>query len=394
MAYTLRGRLESRLAATLLPLLVACAAALALREWWPFELAALMLGVGLTLDVTLYHRLLSYQPGWLALPLGVLELGLVMALALALGIAAPLSWALVFFGGAWLLAQILGHAVFPSVRLTYGEDGGELGRFGRLTGGAAVAVVALAGGVAWVTAPPTITLEAGVHRGPLVLDRSQTLVAEPGAVVEGGIVVTADDVVIRGVTVHGGDVGILLEEVEDVLLEDVTVVGATMDGIAVRQSGGVTIRDCVVHGIADEHTQAIDVSFAMTLPTIRIEGCDVTGGAEGIAIQMAHVEVHGNVVRGTTLRGISLNEMSMGVVRDNVVEDALGIGVLCMDYSMCEIRENRIIRTRADRESQVRSRAGYAIVSHYRSSVEVRDNVLQGNARTMRAFVNSEITGS
>ena len=394
MAYTLRGRLESRLAATLLPLVVACAAALALGEWWPFELAALMLGVGLTLDVTLYHRLLSYQPGWLALPLGVLELGLVMALALALGIAAPLSWALVFFGGAWLLAQILGHAVFPSVRLTYGEDGGELGRFGRLTGGAAVAVVALAGGVAWVTAPPTITLEAGVHRGPLVLDRSQTLDAEPGAVVEGGIVVTADDVVIRGVTVHGGDVGILLEEVVDVLLEDVTVVGATMDGIAVRQSGGVTIRDCVVHGIADEHTQAIDVSFAMTLPTIRIEGCDVTGGAEGIAIQMAHVEVQGNVVRGTTLRGISLNEMSMGVVRDNLVEDALGIGILCMDYSMCEIRDNRIVGTRADRASQVRSRAGYAIVAHFGSSADVKRNELDGNARTMRAFVNSEITGS
>jgi Right handed beta helix region len=393
MSYTLRGRLESRLAATLLPLVVAGAVAALLREWWPVELAALMLGVGVALDVALYHRLLPYQPGWAALPLGLLELAAVMTLALALGVSAPLPWALAFFAGAWLLAQILAHALFPTVRLTYGEDGGELGRMGALAGGGALAVVAFAGGVAWATAPPTVTLEAGVHRGPLVLDRAQTLVGEPGAVVEGGIVVTADGVRVRGVTVHGGEVGILVEEAEDVVVEDVTVVGARMDGIAARGSS-LAIRDCVVHGLADEHTQAIDISFAMTLPTSRVEGCDVTGGAEGIAIQMAHVEVHGNVVRDTRLRGISLNEMSMGLVSDNVVRNALGIGILCMDYSMCEIRENRIVGTRADRASQVRSRAGYAIVAHFGASADVKRNELDGNARTMRAFVNSEITGS
>ena len=33
-----------------------------------------------------YHRLLPYQPGWAALPLGLLELGLTMPLARALGL--------------------------------------------------------------------------------------------------------------------------------------------------------------------------------------------------------------------------------------------------------------------------------------------------------------------
>ncbi len=50
MAYTLRGRLDSRLAAALAPLLAACVLALALQAWWPFELAALMLAVGLALE--------------------------------------------------------------------------------------------------------------------------------------------------------------------------------------------------------------------------------------------------------------------------------------------------------------------------------------------------------
>ena len=47
MSYTLRGRVESRLAAALLPFLAALALALGLRAWWPLELAGAMIGAGL-----------------------------------------------------------------------------------------------------------------------------------------------------------------------------------------------------------------------------------------------------------------------------------------------------------------------------------------------------------
>ena len=49
-----------------------------------------MLGIGLALDVALYHRFLPYQPGWLAVPLGLLELGLTMGAAWLLDLNAPL----------------------------------------------------------------------------------------------------------------------------------------------------------------------------------------------------------------------------------------------------------------------------------------------------------------
>src|SRR5215207_6039528 len=140
MSYTLRGRLESRLAAALAPLLAAAGLALVLREWWPFALAALMVGVGVVADLA-YDRLVAYQPGWLALPLGAAELGLVMLAARAADVNASLVAALAFFGGSWLLAQVLGHAVFPLLRLTYGEDGGELGRLGVVCATAVVVVV-------------------------------------------------------------------------------------------------------------------------------------------------------------------------------------------------------------------------------------------------------------
>src|SRR6185437_11346358 len=99
MSYTLRGRLESRLAALALPVL----AAAALHQWWALELAGLMAAAGLLLDLV-YHRPIAYQPGWAAVPLGLLELGVVMALVQALDVRAPLRSALVFYAGAWLWA--------------------------------------------------------------------------------------------------------------------------------------------------------------------------------------------------------------------------------------------------------------------------------------------------
>ena len=38
------------------------------------------------LDLAVYHRALPYQAGWLALPFGLVELGVVMAVVFGLGI--------------------------------------------------------------------------------------------------------------------------------------------------------------------------------------------------------------------------------------------------------------------------------------------------------------------
>ena len=174
MSYTLRGRIETRLVAMLLPVLAAAVAAPLLHKWWPLELAGLMLAIGLALDVAVYHRLLPYQPGWAAVPLGLLELALTVAAARALELGAPLRPALLFFAASWLLAQLLAHAGLPLLRLTWPEDGGELGRAGLgLSAAAPVALLAVLG-LAWAVEPPTVRLAAGVHQGPLVLDHAQT----------------------------------------------------------------------------------------------------------------------------------------------------------------------------------------------------------------------------
>jgi hypothetical protein len=390
MAYTLRGRIESRVAAAFVPLLAGCILALVLQAWWPVELAGLMLGVGLLFD-TAYHRLVPYQPGWAALPLGLLELGAIMGLTRPLHVGAPLSAALAFYAGSWLLAQALGHAIFPLARLSYGEDGGELGRAGAGLAATSLVLLAAAGGVAWATQPPVVQLAAGVHEGPLVLDYSQQLVGEPGAVVRGGIIVTADDVTIRDVTVVGGEHGIQVDSAERVLLERVTVRDATLDGINVRR-GQVTIRDCSVSMLGNEFGQGIDISFTADLAPSVVENCLLTGGQEGIFLDSVHAMARDNHVRRTTLRGITVTEMAMVSVEGNTVEDALGIGILCSDYSMCDIRENSITGIRPDPDSSDSMREGYGIVSHYWAHAEVEDNDVSRSPYEMGEFSDAYIT--
>jgi Periplasmic copper-binding protein (NosD) len=389
MSYTLRGRVDSRLAAAVLPLLGACVLAGALETWWPIEPAGLMLGVGLALDVLVYDRVLDYQPGWLAVPLGALELLLVLAAADGASLRAPLGPALALYAGAWLVAQTLGHAGFPWFRLSYAEDGGELGRVG--PGAAAVVAVALAaaGGIAWANLPPTVHLAAGVHPGPLVITKRENLVGERGAVVHGGIVIRADDVSVRNVSVLGGENGITVEESRRVVLDGVRVAGAALDGIHVRRSQ-VTIRDCVIDSPAG-WTQGIDLSFNADKGMSTIEGCTIVGGRQGIVIDSSSAMVSGNRVTATRLQAITMTEMSMGMIERNEVAGALGTGIVCDDASECMIERNRISGTRADRATDDESRHGYGIVSNYKARAELKENELLGNAHGVTAFAGAVI---
>ena len=391
MSFTLKGRIESRLAAALAPLLAACGLAAAATEWWPLALAGTMIGVGLVFEVFLDRRL-DYQPGWWSLPLAVAELAAIMGIVYALGISAPLLVALAFFAGSWLLNLVLMHAAFPYLRLSYGEEGGELGRAGVAIAVLVLASLALFAGVALAMQPPTVRLSAGVHDGPLVLDRAQTLVGEPGAVVKGGIVITADNVTVRGVTVVGGESGIEVDGAHNVTLERVQISGALLDGIHVRRSS-VRIRDCLVHSPAGQYGQGIDISFAFDLAPSLVEGCTVMGGREGIVTHFAMAHVEDNRVVGTTLRGLTLTEMSMAVVEGNRVENALGVGIYCGDYSECEIDDNSVRDIRSDGASGDLTRMGFGIVAHSGAKAEISDNSVSGVTASTKAFLGARITG-
>ena len=390
MSYTLRGRIETRLAASLVPFAVAAVLSPVLHVWWPLELVGLMLGVGLGLDGLLYHRFLPYQAGWLALPLGLLELGLTMGAARLLELHAPVWPAVALFAGAWLVLQALAHAALPLLRISWPEDGGELGPAGRVLLAALPVVLLGVVGTAWAVEPPTVRLAAGEHRGPLVLDHAQTVIGEPGAVVRGGILITADDVTVRNVTVRGGEYGIEVDGADSVELDDVVVEGAELDGINVRRSQ-VEIRDCTIRSLPAAFTQGIDISFGFDLHPSLVERCTVIGGREGIVTHFAMVTVRDNRISGTELRAITMTEMSMGMIEDNEVDGAVGVGIFCGDYSECEIEDNTISDVTPDLESGDHTRQGVAIQAHFGAEAELEDNEISGSPGGVAAFVEATI---
>ena len=390
MSYTLRGRLESRLAVILIPFLVAAALGAVMRDWWPVELAALMIGVGVALDVFLYHRFLAYQPGWVAVPAGLLELRNPDGTGSGARDRRSARRRARTLRGLLATRAVLGHAAFPLLSLSYGEDGGELGRLGVVTALIAVALLAGAGGVAWGTRPPTIRLDAGVHQGPLVLDHSQTLVGEPGAIVQGGIVVTSDDVTVRELTIMGGEIGIEVDGAEGVVVEDVAISGFSLDGIQVRR-GQAHISDCLIESLDAEYGQGIDISFGFDLAPSVVEDCTIVGGQEGIVTHFAHALVRRNRVVETTMRGITITEMSMGDVQDNEVAGGVGVGIFCGDYSECMISGNAVSGTRPDHDSDDLARKGIGIVAHYGAKARLSENAFVQNTERTGAFSGATI---
>jgi hypothetical protein len=381
MSYTLRGRIESRLASALPALLVA----LGLHTWWAVELVALMLAIGLVLDALVYDRVLAYQPGWAGLPLGALELGLVYASMHWLGIIAPLRWALALYATGWLAGQVCAHGLFPRARLEYGESGGELGRGGALTGAAVAAVVVGGLGGAYATRPPTVHLH-GTVQGPLVIRHPETLT---GGTVLGGIIVRSNKVTIRNVTVIGGENGVDVEHASNVMLDHVRVLRTSMDAIHVRDAG-IMIENCTISNPAGPWVQGVDISYSMGRAMSMVSHCTIAGVHEGIVTHSSEVDVVSNRILDTTLRGISLGEMSMGMASGNEVSAALGVGILCEDHSMCQIEHNVIAGTRVD-GNQDRARQGVAVEVHYYASAQIRHNTIVASPGGIKAFDNSTI---
>jgi hypothetical protein len=382
MSYTLRGRIESRLASAL----PALAVALALHAWWAIEIVALMLAIGLLLDAFVYDRVLSYQPGWAAVPLGALELALVYGAMRDLAIMAPLRWAFALYGIGWLTAQVCAHALFPRLRLEYGEAGGELGRGGALTSVAVVAIVVGGVGAAYATRPPTVHLH-GVVQGPLVILHPETLV---GGTVLGGIVVRANRVTIRDVTVVGGENGIDVEHASHVMVDHVRVIRVTIDAIHVRDSG-VMIDSCSIADPSSPWVQGVDISYSMGRDMSMVSNCTIAGVREGIVTHSSAVDVMDNHILDTTQRGISLGEMSMDMASGNEVSAALGVGILCEDHSMCEIKDNVVAGTRVD-GTQDMARQGVAIEAHYFATATLGHNTIIASPGGVQAFDNSTIT--
>jgi hypothetical protein len=276
------------------------------------------------------------------------------------------------------------------LRLGYAEEGGELGRFGLVAALAVGGALVGAGATAYAGRPPVVNLAAGVHVGPMVITRREVLVGAPGAVVRGGIVVRANDVTIKNVSVVGGENGITIDGVRGTTLDGVSVSGAKLDGIHVR-SASVRIHDCSVDMLDNPYGQGIDISFTMGYGTSMIDGCNIVGGMQGIATHFSMSEIMNNHVSRTQVNGISMTEMSMGMIIQNDVRGALGVGIYCNDRSMCMVERNTVVDTKPDSAGGDLSRRGFGVLASFGSTAELRDNELTSNPAPTGSVMNSEL---
>ncbi len=80
----------------------------------------------------------------------------------------------------------------------------------------------------------------------------------------------------------------------------------------------------------------------------------------------------------------------MDMASGNQVEDALGIGIICMDHSTCEIEHNTIAGARVDGNDDP-SRHGVAIESYFYAEAQVGHNTVIASPGGVQAFDNSTI---
>ena len=222
-------------------------------------------------------------------------------------------------------------------------------------------------------------LASGVHQGPLVITHREVLVGEPGAVVRGGIVVRANGVTIKNVSVVGGENGITIDGYRNTLLDGVSVSGAEARRHPRSPRGQSSSRTATIDMLGNALGQGIDISYNMGMGMSMVEGCNVVGGMEGITTHSSMSDVIGNHVSRTTMNGISVTEMSMGMVMDNEVRDALGIGIYCNDRSMCMIEHNTVVDTRPDAASGNPSRRGVGVLASFQSEANLWQNDLGAN---------------
>jgi nitrous oxidase accessory protein len=154
---------------------------------------------------------------------------------------------------------------------------------------------ALRAAVAGASPGDVLQLAAGVHEGPVVIDRPLTLAGEPGAVIRGDgtgnvVTVTGDDVTIRGVVVEGSgsdatdiDSGILIRKgVRRTRVEDNRLVG-NLHGITIHGAVDTVVRDNIVEGRASGRiNDRGNGIYVWNAPGTLVVGNDIRWGRDGI----------------------------------------------------------------------------------------------------------------
>ncbi|HFD16203.1 MAG TPA: nitrous oxide reductase family maturation protein NosD, partial [Rhodospirillales bacterium] len=220
-----------------------------------------------------------------------------------------------------------------------------------------------------------LVLEPGVHRGPVRIDRTVTLVGEPGAIIDGGgtgstVTISAPEVVLRDLVIRNSgadltaqDSGVTVDaEGDGAVIENNRILDNLM-GVSLRGPDGAVVRGNLIEGrrYRRVNDRGDDV-WIWNSPGSVVEDNDIRWGRDGIFVTTSR----DNLFRGNRFRGLRYAVHYM-YTNDSRLEGNLSFG----------------------------NRMGFALM--FSTGLEVTGNLAQGDEQRgiLLNYVNSSvITGN
>lgn len=224
-----------------------------------------------------------------------------------------------------------------------------------------------------------LVLHEGMHRGPVVLEKSIALEGVPGAVIDAGGAGTAVKVLaagasVRGLTVRGSgklgenfDSGIYVEKGADGVTIENNRLEETLFGIVLHGSKKATVRNNIIANRSDLWLNDRGNGIHVWNNTgSLIEGNVVTSGRDGIYIEISH----GNIIRRNRFEGLRFAVHYM-YANDNEISENVSIRN-SVGFALMYSKNIKVIGNVSVSDLQ------HGLMLHTTHKSEARDNFIYG----------------
>lgn len=248
----------------------------------------------------------------------------------------------------------------------------------------------LAGALARAEPGDTLRLAPGNYTGPVVLDKSLTLIGTDGAHIDGGgegsvITVTAEDVTIRGLTVTGSgdshdgiDSGVQLSKTAHGAVVEDNVLKGNLYGVDIHGAKNSRVTGNVIEGQQhDQMNRRGNGIYVWNAPGALVDSNDIRWGRDGIFVNSSKKNTFTNN-RFRDLRfGVHYMYADDSVVSGNVsIGNHLGYAV--MFSTRVKVTDNISINDR-----------DHGVMLNYANSSEITGNLVRGGPEKCAFLYNS-----
>ena len=235
-----------------------------------------------------------------------------------------------------------------------------------------------------------LLLTGGAYRGPVTIDRPLTLTGSADAVIDGEgrgtvITVTAEDVVIRGVTVTGSgrknadiDAGIkIVKGANRALIEGATL-SENLHGVDVHGGHDAIVRGNTIVGLRlDRMNDRGNGIYVWNAPGAVIEGNDIRYGRDGIFSNTSTKDIFRNNLFRDLRFAIHYMYTHDSEVSGNVsIGNHLGFAIMYSDRVV--LKDNLSL---GDRE--------HGVMLNYANSADISGNLVRGGTKKCLFIYNA-----